>query len=410
MGKVDIKTLTMEQYLDLDRGDTRNENEDAHEHVGRILEIASLFNTLGVLGDAVMLQVFPLTLTRKAKRWLDRAPSETINTWDLLKRIFILRFCPPSKTSRQLEEIHKFKQEGREALYQAWERYNDLLFKCPTHDLNDYQKVNTFYKGLEIPTRQIEEVKCVKATESREDSLMVTLGNNSPSGNMPKLEETLGKYLEESCKRQDIFDEWMKRFRENTDKNLRRHDFAIKGLKENVVRLAQAVFTHKKLNQDMTLDMKRNTIISPLSVNSNLVHCINSIEQEIIKKIGEKDGSPQETPTKELGTFCEKVKRRIIEEQEKGERLLESLEKEPVNTPLVNPIRQTPDYTKCLQELVVTPSQGANARHDEKGNHHNTLESIRETKTCIKIQGIDTQCHENTQNTSIKSKRRLTLK
>ncbi|GJU81477.1 hypothetical protein Tco_1283842 [Tanacetum coccineum] len=115
IGEVDIETLTMEQYLALDRGDTRNENEDAHEHVGRILEIASLFNTPGVSGDAVMLQVFPLTLTRKAKRWLDRAPSETINTWDLLKRIFILRFSLPSKTSRQLEEIHKSRQEGREA-------------------------------------------------------------------------------------------------------------------------------------------------------------------------------------------------------------------------------------------------------------------------------------------------------
>nr|GEZ47263.1 hypothetical protein [Tanacetum cinerariifolium] len=65
-----------------------------------------------------------------------------------------------------------------------------------------------------------------------------------------------------------------------------------------------------------------------------------------------KDESTQETPTKEPGTFGEKVKRRIKEEQEKGQRLLKSLEKEPVNTPLVNTIRQTPNYTKCLQELV----------------------------------------------------------
>ncbi|GJY26915.1 protein kinase-like domain, concanavalin A-like lectin/glucanase domain protein [Tanacetum coccineum] len=132
----------MEQYLTLDRRDTsrgvrrpetgrnvdfqikcqflrelrdntflENENEDAHEHMGRILEIASLFNTPGVLGDAIMLPVFPSHTIRIAKRWLNRAPSGTINTWDLLKRIFILRFCPPSKNSRQLEEIHNFRQE-----------------------------------------------------------------------------------------------------------------------------------------------------------------------------------------------------------------------------------------------------------------------------------------------------------
>ncbi|GJY18388.1 hypothetical protein Tco_0389879 [Tanacetum coccineum] len=229
MGEVNIETLTMEQYLALDRSDTTNENEDAHEHVGRILEIASLFNTPGVSGDAVMLQ----------------------------------------------ENVHAIK--GR------------------------YESCNEIYYGDHCLSS--EDVKCVKAMEYREDSLMVTLGNNSPSGNMPKLEETHGKYLEDSCKRKDIFDEWMKRFRENTNKNLKRHDFAIKGLEENVARLAQAIFTHNKLNQDRTLDMKRNTIISPISVNSNLVHCMNSIGQEIIKKLEEKEGSPQETPTKELGTF-----------------------------------------------------------------------------------------------------------
>ncbi|GKA90600.1 hypothetical protein Tco_0812470 [Tanacetum coccineum] len=115
MGEVNIQTLTIEQNLTLDYGDTRrgvrkpeiegnvdfeikgqflrelrdnsfsgNENEDAYEHVGRILEIASLFNTLGVSGDAIMFRVFPLTLTGRAKRWLERAPTETINTWDLL--------------------------------------------------------------------------------------------------------------------------------------------------------------------------------------------------------------------------------------------------------------------------------------------------------------------------------------
>nr|GEU50075.1 retrovirus-related Pol polyprotein from transposon TNT 1-94 [Tanacetum cinerariifolium] len=32
------------------------------------------------------------------------------------------------------------RQDGNETLYHAWERYNNLMFKCLTHDLNDYQK------------------------------------------------------------------------------------------------------------------------------------------------------------------------------------------------------------------------------------------------------------------------------
>ncbi|GJX63991.1 hypothetical protein Tco_0298334 [Tanacetum coccineum] len=65
------------------------------------------------------------------------------------------RYYPPSKTTKQLEEIHNFKQEGDETLYQAWERYNDLLYKCPTHDINSHQKINIFYNGLITMNRQL---------------------------------------------------------------------------------------------------------------------------------------------------------------------------------------------------------------------------------------------------------------
>ncbi|GKC20212.1 hypothetical protein Tco_1022362, partial [Tanacetum coccineum] len=67
-----------------------------------------------------------------AKIWVDRLAPGTINTWDLLKKAFIQRYCPPSMTAKQLEYIYNFNQEGDESLYQAWERYNDLLYKCPT--------------------------------------------------------------------------------------------------------------------------------------------------------------------------------------------------------------------------------------------------------------------------------------
>ncbi|GJX64735.1 hypothetical protein Tco_0299078 [Tanacetum coccineum] len=150
MGEADINTLTMEQYLALTRGNqapgvvkpeigsnvnfeikskfmrelkedtfSGNKNEDAYEYMERILDIVSLFNILGVTHDAVMLRVFPITLTRAAKRWVDRLSPGTINTWDLLKNAFIQRYCPPSKTAKHLEEIHNFNQEGDKTLYQA---------------------------------------------------------------------------------------------------------------------------------------------------------------------------------------------------------------------------------------------------------------------------------------------------
>ncbi|GJY93482.1 hypothetical protein Tco_0509264 [Tanacetum coccineum] len=52
-----------------------NKNDDAHEQVERVLDIISLFNTSRVTHDAVMLRVFPITLTSFAKIWFDRIPS-----------------------------------------------------------------------------------------------------------------------------------------------------------------------------------------------------------------------------------------------------------------------------------------------------------------------------------------------
>ncbi|GKD61476.1 hypothetical protein Tco_1298985 [Tanacetum coccineum] len=162
MAEGEIDNLAMEQYLALNRGyqalgvvkpeiggnmnfevksqfmrelieDTffRNKNDDAHEHVERVLDIVSLFNIPGVSHDAVMLRVFPITLTGAAK------------------------YCLPSKIAKQLEEIRNFKQEGDKTLYQAWEWYNDLLYKFPNHDINSHQKLNIFYNGLGTMNRQL---------------------------------------------------------------------------------------------------------------------------------------------------------------------------------------------------------------------------------------------------------------
>ncbi|GJX52962.1 putative reverse transcriptase domain-containing protein [Tanacetum coccineum] len=107
MAGVDVDTLTMEQYLALSqenqepgvvkpeiggnvnfkiksqfmhklREDTfsRNKDEDAHDHIDRVLSIVGLFNIPRVSKDVVMLRVFPFTLTRSAKRWVDRLAQE----------------------------------------------------------------------------------------------------------------------------------------------------------------------------------------------------------------------------------------------------------------------------------------------------------------------------------------------
>ncbi|GJR78531.1 ribonuclease H-like domain-containing protein [Tanacetum coccineum] len=100
------------------------EDEDVHEHVRRVLEIADLFHIFGITHDAIMLRVFPITLTGATRNWKNMLPAGSITTWDLLEREFIWKYCPLFKTARTLEEIRNFKQGMDETLYQAWERFS----------------------------------------------------------------------------------------------------------------------------------------------------------------------------------------------------------------------------------------------------------------------------------------------
>ncbi|GJW85985.1 putative reverse transcriptase domain-containing protein [Tanacetum coccineum] len=90
-GNVNFKIKS--QFMRELREDTfsGNKDEDAHDHIDRVLSIVGLFNIPGVSKDAVMLRVFPFTFTGSAKRWVDRLALGTINTWDLLKKAFIQR-------------------------------------------------------------------------------------------------------------------------------------------------------------------------------------------------------------------------------------------------------------------------------------------------------------------------------
>ncbi|GJZ50701.1 calmodulin-interacting protein 111 isoform X1 [Tanacetum coccineum] len=154
---VDINTLTLEQYLAWVQDDIRpgvvkpkirndiefeinsnfmrelrlklfkgTDDEDAHEHVRRVLEITDLFNFPDVTHDDVMLRVFPITLKGPALRWINILLVGLVTTWNLLKKAFIRKYCPPFKTAKKLEIIHNFKQEMDETLYHAWERMLDF--------------------------------------------------------------------------------------------------------------------------------------------------------------------------------------------------------------------------------------------------------------------------------------------
>ncbi|GJU53873.1 pyruvate dehydrogenase (acetyl-transferring) kinase, mitochondrial [Tanacetum coccineum] len=106
-------------------------------------------------------------LLRAASRWLRNEPTGSIKTLEDLKTKFLNKYCPPSRTAKKMEEINNFQQEPDETLYQAWERFKELLMKCPQHYLTEMHEMpkqpskkwlNTLKNGT--MEHQEEEVGC----------------------------------------------------------------------------------------------------------------------------------------------------------------------------------------------------------------------------------------------------------
>src|SRR5262249_49639079 len=123
-------------------------SEDSNAHIASFLEICDTFKANGVSNDAIRLRLFPFSLRDRAKGWLNTLPSRSITTWDGLAEKFLTKYFPPSKTAKLRNDISTYTQLESESLYEAWERYKDLLRRCPHHGLPIWLQVQTFYNGL----------------------------------------------------------------------------------------------------------------------------------------------------------------------------------------------------------------------------------------------------------------------
>ncbi|GKC38966.1 reverse transcriptase domain-containing protein [Tanacetum coccineum] len=110
----------------------RNNDENPLKHISNITSIVNLFQSLRVSRDQVMLMAFPFTLKGKARLWINRL---------------------------QTKAIRNFGQECNKPLHLAWERFNDLLYNCPEHKINEHEQLQIFYQGLNPRTRKKADFK-----------------------------------------------------------------------------------------------------------------------------------------------------------------------------------------------------------------------------------------------------------
>ncbi|GJY39923.1 hypothetical protein Tco_0426287 [Tanacetum coccineum] len=57
-----------------------SDNEDANEHIEKVLKIIDLFHVPNITEDQLMLRVFPISLTGAASHWLRNEPTGSIKT------------------------------------------------------------------------------------------------------------------------------------------------------------------------------------------------------------------------------------------------------------------------------------------------------------------------------------------
>ncbi|GAU24617.1 hypothetical protein TSUD_289800 [Trifolium subterraneum] len=121
--------------------------------LARFYEACGYTDPTGVSESNKKLRLFPLSLTGRAKDWIDTLPPNTIATWDELELKFRERYFPIHKFLERRNDITNFEQGDSESLYDAWERFKLCLKKCPKHGLDNHAQMQHFTQGLRAQTR-----------------------------------------------------------------------------------------------------------------------------------------------------------------------------------------------------------------------------------------------------------------
>nr|GEW82176.1 reverse transcriptase domain-containing protein [Tanacetum cinerariifolium] len=136
-----INMMTSKQFFGLKK-------DNSHDHICWFNKITSTIKYKYVPNSVIKLILFPFSLVRAARRWLEKEPPRSITTWDDLVSKFINKIFLPSRTTNLQNEISNFQQKFDESFHEAWDRYKDLLRACPHHSFTEWRQLDTFYNAL----------------------------------------------------------------------------------------------------------------------------------------------------------------------------------------------------------------------------------------------------------------------
>ncbi|KAL2900640.1 UDP-N-acetylglucosamine--N-acetylmuramyl-(pentapeptide) pyrophosphoryl-undecaprenol N-acetylglucosamine transferase [Bienertia sinuspersici] len=126
----------------------RASHENPRNHLKQLLRYCNTMKANGVSQEYIRMSLFKFSLTRKALDWLDRLPPNSLTTWDEVTAAFLSKFIPLEKTAKLRLKIPMFQQEENESLFEAWERFKNLLNDCPHHGMEKWLLLHSFYRDF----------------------------------------------------------------------------------------------------------------------------------------------------------------------------------------------------------------------------------------------------------------------
>ncbi|KAM2819065.1 hypothetical protein PS2_037519 [Malus domestica] len=135
-------------------------SDDPNMHIAEFLMGCKNILVRGFSTESIKLRLFPYTLKDQARRWLLTLPSGSITTWAQLSEKFLNKYYPTSKTLDMRTQILSFAQKPNEEFHEAWERFKELIRKCPHSGINTTDQMHIFFRGLNITTKTLVNASC----------------------------------------------------------------------------------------------------------------------------------------------------------------------------------------------------------------------------------------------------------
>ncbi|KAJ9539557.1 hypothetical protein OSB04_032290 [Centaurea solstitialis] len=169
---------------------SEHNSDDPHLHLRSYLEVVDSFRARGVDQETMRLLFFTYSLKDKAKDWLSSQPPHSITSWDDLVTKFLKKYFPPTRNAKLRNAISMFSQEPDESVSDAWERYKDLLRKCPHHGIPHCIQLETFYNALSNTDKGMIDATAggsfTDLTYNNAHALLDKIANNSSEWSDPR--------------------------------------------------------------------------------------------------------------------------------------------------------------------------------------------------------------------------------